>query len=134
MATRRTTTLAATESGAHRINNDDAFPKGKRNNTKLSVYVPDVSQMVNDGAAFHYPEFTTEEGFKSLSNQLRSVARKNHEAALEIVFYPKATPTHPAGVYARYKGPIQTRERKPVAGPAPAKAATKATKATTRKR
>lgn len=87
------------------------FPKAQRTSTKLSPYLDDVDAMVNKGSNKHYP-VSNEQEFKELANQLRSVARRVHNAALQIVFVPKDTPTHKKGVYARHTGPITPKPRK----------------------
>jgi hypothetical protein len=110
MATRKTTQPQTSASGALNV---DSFPAATRNTTKLSPFTDDVADMVDNGAMKFYPEVLTEEDASKLGNSLRSLAKRLHDnSALQVVFVPKPTPTHPAGVYVRCTGKITPKPRK----------------------
>lgn len=130
MATRKATTPQST-TGTVDID-VDTFPKPARQSTLMSPYVDDVQDICENNAGKRYP-YEGEKEATALASQLRSLARRNHETALQVIILPKDTPTHPQGVYVRCGGEIKPKPRKnveaeaPVAKP-PAKRATNARK------
>lgn len=132
MATRKATPSSnASNSGAVEVN-ADAFPKPARQSTLLSPYADDVLEMCVNGKAKMYA-YEGEKESSALSSQLRSLARRNHETALQVVIIPKATPTHPVGVYVRSAGAIKPKPRTNKEAPAKATAAKKTATRSTRK-
>jgi hypothetical protein len=123
MATRKAT-VETSSTGAKDVSD---FPKATRNSTKLSPYLDDVADMIDNGKMKCY-DFEDQASAVKLGQSLRSIARSRHNKSLEVVIIPKATPTHPAGIYVRNGGEIVPKERK---SSTPAKATATAKKTTT---